>query len=190
VARKTAKALKPFPDLPWLVEKARAFQAFTNEEKATILAIEATPTDPLLRVVVACLKAEAEADAAYAALDAIRLDDRRPSGLAKGVTPEEFQAVFHESERAHFYLARAVDAWQGTARVVKAEEARRADPAESNVEKATAKSLIAEALSESGAEIQWSVKSVGLIAHKLTEAVYGYVVREEAQEPPLCRACA
>lgn len=189
MARKTAKVIKPFPDLPWLVEKARAFQALTNEEKATILKIEATPSDTLLRTVVVYVRADAEADKADAVLDTIRLDDRRPGGLAKGFTMEEFDEALEASSRANYLLGRAVDAWQGTAKVVLAQEEHDANPANSNVPKEDAKSLIADALGESAIELQWSVKSVGLVAHKLSEAVYGYVVREESQEVPLCPAC-
>lgn len=190
MARKTAKALKPFPDLPWLVEKAKAFQALTNEEKQTILALDMEPPfDPLIRAVVSYVHADAAADKADAALDAVRLDDRRPNGLAKGYTEDDFNEALAASSRANNVLGRAVDTWKIVAFRARAEEVRRADPTQSNVPKEDAKTLIAEALSESAVELQWNVKSVGLVAHKLCEAVYGHVVREEAQEPPLCEAC-
>jgi Zn-dependent oligopeptidase len=84
----------------------------------------------------------------------------------------------------------AYNIWRRYEELAKEADARDADPTQTNVEREDAKTLIAEALAESGAELQWDFKNgTGLLADTLSKTIFGFLVRDEAQEAPLCESC-
>ena len=102
-------------------------------------------------------------------------------GQLKGATWEEFVQLNADALKHMRMKFSAFDTWNMLRK-------RAADTTLSNVPESDVKSLVTEALSESGADLQFSL-NLGLVAHKLTGAVLRFTVREEGQSTPLCLAC-
>lgn len=102
--------------------------------------------------------------------------------LRKGVDWDDYRKLHNEAIARMNTKFTAFDYWNTLRK-------READTTRSNVPESDVKSLVSEALSESAGELQFSL-NVGLVAHKLTAAVLRFTVREDAQDTPLCAACA
>jgi hypothetical protein len=84
----------------------------------------------------------------------------------------------------------AYHTWRRYEELAKEADARSADPTQSNVEFSSLHMLVKEEFEETGAELQWNVKTAGLVSYMLAESISGFLVRDESQEPPLCEACS